>query len=280
MINIKQKSDQVKWLKEVGITYYCSDKKDSVNSWNALSTALTTTKKVITDNQLSLSVQEDMNKQQLSVTVSNDTDAVLTARKIADSAIDLADLRQKLLDFDGCNLKKFANKTVFSDGNPLAKILLLGEAPGANEDLQGIPFCGESGKLLDNMLATIDVSREKNAYITNTVFWRPPANRPPTEQEIEICRPFVEKHIALINPAIIILVGSTAATSLLGKHDGISKIRQNNYSYSNRYLKDPIYTTAIYHPAYLLRQPFQKKSTWFDLIRIQQYISTLKINSL
>jgi DNA polymerase len=109
------------------------------------------------------------------------------------------------------------------------------------------------------------------------VFWRPPANRAPTQEEVDICRPFVEKHIALVKPKLIILVGSVAATCLLGKHAGISKIRQEYYSYSNQYLSTPIPTTAIFHPAYLLRQPMQKKTTWYDLLKIEEFAHLNKI---
>lgn len=201
-------------------------------------------------------------------------DNISLARSLADKANNIAELKESLLNFNGCDLKKLATNTVFSDGNPAAKIMLIGEAPGSNEDLKGIPFCGESGNLLDNMLRAIGVSRKDNAYITNTVFWRPPANRPPTLEEVDICRPFVEKHIALINPKLIILVGSTAATSLLGKNAGITKIRQEYYFYTNKYLAAPIQTTAMFHPAYLLRQPSQKRTSWYDLLKIKDYLES------
>jgi DNA polymerase len=184
----------------------------------------------------------------------------------------LEDLRHRVLSFNGCSLKRGAKNTVFGQGVPNAPIMLIGEAPGATEDEEGVPFCGESGKLLDNMLATIGISRHKNAYITNTIFWRPPANRRPTEEEIEQCRPFVEEHIAIINPKLLILVGSTAVESLLGKQLQISKIRQEYYQYSNKYLSGNITTTAIFHPAYLLRQPFQKKASWYDLLKIKEFL--------
>lgn len=189
-----------------------------------------------------------------------------------DGVTTLEDLRSVVMEFDGCALKYGAKNTVFSDGVSSAKIMLIGEAPGASEDEQGIPFCGDSGKLLDAMLKSIGISRNTNCYISNTVFWRPPANRVPTDEEIEICRPFVEKHIALINPTLLILVGSTAVSSLLGKHMKISKIRQEYYLYSNRYMEHPVNTTAIFHPAYLLRQPLQKKATWYDLLRIKNFV--------
>ncbi|WP_341757090.1 MULTISPECIES: uracil-DNA glycosylase family protein [unclassified Candidatus Tisiphia] len=207
--------------------------------------------------------------------VQKQNDAISLSRTLADSANSLEELKKLLMDFDGCGLKKLANKTVFADGNPQSSIMFIGEAPGSSEDAEGIPFCGESGKLLDNVLASINISRKHNAYITNTVFWRPPANRQPTQEEIDICRPFVEKHIALINPKLIVLVGNVAATSLLGKNAGISKIRQEYYLYTNQYLIKPIQTTSIFHPAYLLRQPMQKKTTWYDLIKIHDYIRLL-----
>ncbi|MDX1924035.1 MAG: uracil-DNA glycosylase family protein [Rickettsiaceae bacterium] len=194
------------------------------------------------------------------------------SRALANAASNLEDLKKAILSFDGCALKKGATNTVFSDGNPSASIMLIGEAPGASEDEAGIPFCGESGKLLDNMLKSIGLVRDNDFYITNTIFWRPPANRAPTDEEIAICRPFVEKHIALIKPKLLILVGATAVNSLLGKHLQISKIRQEYYFYSNQYLSEKIPTTALFHPAYLLRQPGQKKASWYDLLKIKDFI--------
>jgi uracil-DNA glycosylase len=191
----------------------------------------------------------------------------------------LKNLKQELENFDGCDLKFGASNLVFGDGNHESDIMLIGEAPGASEDAQGIPFCGDSGKLLDKMIASIGLSRQKNCYITNTVFWRPPANRTPTKEEIGLCRPFVEKHIAIIKPKLIILVGSTAISSLLNNDLKISKIRQEYYNYKNQFLDNHIVSTAIFHPAYLLRQPMQKKTTWYDLLKIQSFIkeNNLKI---
>jgi uracil-DNA glycosylase family 4 len=188
----------------------------------------------------------------------------------------LDNLYDRIAAFDKCALKKTAKHTVFADGAKDAKIMLIGEAPGATEDEMGIPFCGESGKLLDRILESIGLSRLTNVYITNTVFWRPPANRRPTDEEIELCRPFVEEHIAIINPKLLVLVGSTAVESLLGKHLQISKIRQEYYSYSNKFLQEPITTTAIFHPAYLLRQPAQKKASWYDMLKIREHLDKLK----
>jgi uracil-DNA glycosylase len=194
------------------------------------------------------------------------------SKTLADNASNIDQLREAVMSFDGCKLKLTAKNTVFSDGQFGAPIMMIGEAPGASEDEQGIPFCGESGKLLDNIVSSIGLNREKNIYISNSIFWRPPANRRPTDEEIEICKPFIEKHIALAKPKLLILVGATAVSALLGKHLQISKIRQEYYQYKNPYLDDTITTTAIFHPAYLLRQPYQKRSMWYDLLKIQQFI--------
>lgn len=197
------------------------------------------------------------------------------SRILADNATSVEALREALMNFDGCRLKLTAKNTVFSDGKFGSDIMMIGEAPGATEDEQGIPFCGESGKLLDNVLKSIGLCRKKNFYISNTIFWRPPANRRPTDEEIEICKPFIEKHIALAKPKLLILVGATAVSALLGKHLQISKIRQEYYEYKNPYLEDTIITTALFHPAYLLRQPYQKRAMWYDLLKIQQFIKNL-----
>ncbi|HJD55338.1 MAG TPA: uracil-DNA glycosylase [Rickettsia endosymbiont of Pyrocoelia pectoralis] len=249
-----------KWLNAIGVEYYCSTEPQKLNTAKPKETNKINPMPQKTPDKL---FEPDINKSH---------DNIGLARSLADKANNIEELKESLLNFNGCELKKLANNTVFGDGNPKAPIMLIGEAPGSNEDLKGIPFCGESGNLLDNMLHAIGVSRKNNAYITNTVFWRPPANRQPTLEEVDICRPFVEKHIALINPKLIILVGSTAATSLLGKNAGITKIRQEYYFYTNKYLSAPIQTTSIFHPAYLLRQPSQKRTSWYDLLKIKEYL--------
>ncbi|XVN43524.1 MAG: uracil-DNA glycosylase family protein [Candidatus Rickettsia vulgarisii] len=272
-----EKINQLKWLQAIGVEYYFSEstKKENKILVNPNIKNNQLIEPSLYQNKLKneeKNVRIEPLKYSNNIKFLKDTNAVKLARTLADLAKNLEDLRNSVMNFDGCDLKKFANNMVFSDGNPLSPIMFIGEAPGSNEDLQGIPFCGESGKLLDNILASISIFRKDNAYITNTVFWRPPANRQPTQEEIDICRPFVEKHIALINPKLIVLVGNVAATSLLGKNAGISKIRQEYYLYNNQYLAKPIQTTAIFHPAYLLRQPMQKKTTWYDLLKIQEFI--------
>lgn len=199
-------------------------------------------------------------------------EAIKQAQELAESANSIKELHNAITNFDGCILKKTATNTVFADGVEQSDLMLIGEAPGANEDQQGIPFCGDSGKILDAMLQAIGRSRQQNAYITNAIFWRPPGNRRPSKDEIAICLPFVEKHIALTNPKLIILVGGTAASTLLGDKIKISDIRQNYYQYQNKFMDHKIPMTALFHPAYLMRQPSQKKHAWYDLIKIQQYL--------
>ena len=199
------------------------------------------------------------------------------ARQIANDCKSIDELKIAVENFEGCALKKTATNTVFSDGNPEAKVMLLGEAPGANEDLKGIPFCGGSGQLLDKVLQSINLDRKENLYITNSIFWRPPGNRKPTDEEIKCCLPFLEKHIGLIKPELIILAGGVAASTLFGNMGPISKQRQKIHKYKNEYLDQEISTVIIYHPSYLLRQPSQKKLAWHDMLFIKDILSQLKI---
>lgn len=179
-------------------------------------------------------------------------------------------LQKYLLDFKDCALKFGAKNTVFCDGNPEAKIMLIGEAPGEQEDLQGIPFCGKSGQLLDEVLSSIGISRAKNLYISNSIFWRPPANRKPTPEEMAICAPLVEKHIALIKPKLLILCGATAMEAVMGT-TGITKAVGRFVDYKNKYLSEPIKAVPIFHPAFLLRNPISKKTTWQNMLVIKKY---------
>ena len=179
----------------------------------------------------------------------------------------LKKLREAVLGFSGCSLKKTAKNTVFSDGNPSANVMLIGESPGEEDDKKGIPFLGEAGILLDKMLSAIGQDR-KNTYLSNIIFWRPPGNRKPTEEEIRICLPFVKKHIELVRPKILILVGAIAAKAIYGIETGITQVRGNWKSISldsGFELK----SIAIFHPAFLLRQPARKKEAWEDLKKIK-----------
>ncbi|MGH6975729.1 MAG: uracil-DNA glycosylase, partial [Stellaceae bacterium] len=148
-----------------------------------------------------------------------------SAKELADAATDLTALRAVVETFDGCSLRRTATHTVFADGNAAAPLMLIGEAPGADEDRVGLPFVGRSGQLLDRMLATIGVRRSESAYLTNVLFWRPPGNRKPTPEETAICLPFVWRHIALKRPKIVVLCGGTATATLLSRSDGITRLR-------------------------------------------------------
>ena len=206
---------------------------------------------------------------------SQGTAAIIAQAKAAAAACNTLDeLREAVKAFEGCGLKKNATHTVFADGNPESPLMLVGEAPGAEEDKQGIPFCGESGQLLDKMLAAISRDRT-NTYISNTVFWRPPGNRNPTPDEIETCRPFTERHIALVKPKLLVLVGGIATKGLLNTTQGITKLRTEKHSYQNEWLEAPLPTRAIFHPSYLIHQPAHKAYAWQDLLAIKQLLTEL-----
>ena len=200
--------------------------------------------------------------------------AILNAREAAKAAADLTALREALRQFDGCALKKTATNLVFADGNPAADVMLIGEAPGADEDRQGKPFVGVSGQLLDRMMAAIGLDRS-TFYITNVCFWRPPGNRKPTEAELAAQLPFVTRHIELVRPKVLVLVGGSSAQGLLGLNDGITRLRGRWFDYTSSNLPQPIPTIPIFHPAYLLRQPGLKREAWRDLLKLRQRLSSL-----
>ena len=176
-------------------------------------------------------------------------------------------LKKKIHSISGCELKKNANNLVFSDGNINSKIMIIGEGPGANEDAEGIPFVGRAGKLLDKMLHSIQLNRTK-VYITNVVNFRPPDNRRPTENEIERYFPYLKNHIEIINPKILLLLGSTALNTLIGDEEVISKAR-GKWIQKEIGLSKP-WIIASFHPAFLMRQPDQKKLAWIDLKMIRK----------
>jgi uracil-DNA glycosylase len=192
----------------------------------------------------------------------DDFDSIGTAQTLARAANTLAELKASLEGFEGCALKKQAANTVFADGNPASRIMLIGEAPGRDEDRIGLPFVGRAGKLLDKMLAAINLDRS-TAYITNVINWRPPENRDPTPEEAAMCLPFLRRHIELVNPGIIILLGAVAARHVMGFSEGIMKLRGRWLEYRVGERMVPVLPTL--HPAYLLRQPAHKKLAWRDL---------------
>ena len=198
-----------------------------------------------------------------------------TARGMASAAETLDALKAALAEFDGCALKQTASSLVFGDGNPAASLMFIGEAPGAEEDRQGLPFVGPAGRLLDLMLGAIGLDRSA-AYITNILPWRPPGNRSPTDAEIAACLPFVERHIELVSPEILVLVGGTAAKTLLATREGIMKLRGRWFTYESVGMVRPVPARAILHPAYLLRSPAQKRETWIDLIAIKHRLAEIE----
>ena len=183
-----------------------------------------------------------------------------------DKIISLEKLKKSINDIKNCDLKKNAINMVFSDGNPKSKIMLIGEAPGANEDEEGLPFVGRAGALLDKMLAAIDLDRKK-VYISNIINFRPPDNRRPTDEEIKRYLPFITKHIEIISPKILVLLGSTAMNALIGNEVVISKMRGKWIEKKFGNCKTSVIIT--FHPAFLMRQPAQKKMAWIDLKMIR-----------
>lgn len=193
------------------------------------------------------------------------SDAVALAAQCAT----LADIEQALMRFDACPLKKTATNLCFADGNPQAQVMLIGEAPGRDEDIQGKPFVGRSGQLLDRMLTAIGLSRhgespENSVYISNVIFWRPPGNRTPTDQETLMCLPFLRRAIEIKQPRLIVCLGATPTQRLIGKSEGILKLRGRWFDFGG------IPLLATLHPAYLLRQPAQKRLAWRDFLSLQQ----------
>ena len=189
------------------------------------------------------------------------------AREMAREARSLDELRALLERFDGCNLKFTAKQTVFADGNPQAPLMLVGEAPGRDEDIEGRPFVGRSGRLLDRMLAAIGIARQDGAYIANVIPWRPPGNRTPTPLETEICRPFIERQIELANPKVLVTLGGPSAKVLLNATDGVLRMR-GKWRVHVTASGVEIPTMPTLHPAYLLRNPAHKKLAWRDFLEI------------
>lgn len=193
---------------------------------------------------------------------------ITKARELASQARTLAELQETLAGFDGCNLKFTAKQLVFGDGNPEAPLMLVGEAPGSSEDMQGKPFAGRSGQLFDRMLAAIGIERSQGAYIANVVPWRPPGNRAPTPLETEICRPFIERQIELVNPKLLVLLGAAPARTLLNTSESMLRLRGKWKTYRTAAGAE-IATMPTLDPAYLLRNPVHKKLVWRDFLEIR-----------
>jgi len=193
--------------------------------------------------------------------------AVMAARETARSAASLDELRELLAKFEGCALRTTAKQLVFADGNPQARVMFVGEAPGRDEDIAGLPFVGRSGKLLDLMIAAIGLDRT-SAYIANVIPWRPPGNRTPTPQETQICLPFTLRQIELVNPDILVCLGGPSSQTLLGVKEGIKRTRGRWFTFNTGTRE--IRAIATFHPAYLLRSPLEKRFAWRDLLAIRK----------
>ncbi|TLP45554.1 uracil-DNA glycosylase [Cohaesibacter sp. CAU 1516] len=195
------------------------------------------------------------------------------ARQMAAQAQTLADLRQALATFEGCSLKLSAKSLVFGDGNPDGEVMFIGEAPGRDEDLQGIPFVGRAGQLLDKMMTAIKLDRS-NSYITNILPWRPPGNRKPSIDEQAMLQPFIHRHIELVNPKLLVFLGGTAAQQLLDSKEGIMRLRGRWRTYAVSGREIPAMSTL--HPAFLLRTPAQKRAAWQDLLEVAAKLDSLR----
>jgi DNA polymerase len=196
--------------------------------------------------------------------------AIASAREAARTAPTLEALRALLDKFDGCALRSTATQLVFADGNPKARVMFVGEAPGRDEDIEGLPFVGRSGKLLDLMIAAIGLDRSK-AYIANVIPWRPPGNRTPTPQETQICLPFIQRQIELVNPDILVTLGNPSTQTLLGTREGIMRTRGKWFDYDTG--TRLIRALPTFHPAYLLRSPSYKRMSWQDLRAIAKALA-------
>jgi uracil-DNA glycosylase family 4 len=197
--------------------------------------------------------------------------AAMAARETVKGIATLEELRAALDAFDGCALKGTAKQLVFADGNPQAKIMIVGEAPGRDEDIEGLPFVGRSGKLLDRMLHAIGLDRT-SVYIANIIPWRPPGNRTPTPQESQICLPFIQRQIELVDPDILVCLGGPSAQTLLNIRDGITKTRGRWFTYNTG--KREIRAIPTFHPAFLLRSPLQKRLAWRDFLAIKKALAS------
>ena len=198
---------------------------------------------------------------------------IALARQRAATAATLDELRRQMAEFEGCNLKFTAKNLVFADGNPQADIMLVGEAPGRDEDLEGLPFVGRSGQLLDRILAAIGLDRQ-SVYIANVIPWRPPGNRTPTPQETEICRPFIERQIELVNPKVLVTLGGPSAKTLLHATEGVLRLR-GNWKVHATASGITIPAMPTLHPAYLLRNPAHKKLAWRDFLEVKARLKSL-----
>ena len=258
--NIKQLNASLEWQMKMGAEAMVENKINKLKSKKAEN-------KIDIEETNILEMPPKLNPSDLTIENNNNE----KNWKIIEECNTLSQLKKAMQNFNGCELKKTATQLVFSDGNPKSKVMLIGEAPGAEEDRQGRPFCGASGQLLDKMLNAINLNRE-SVYITNVIPWRPPGNRTPSDNEIKIMKPFLIKHIEIVMPKILVAVGGSAAKAVLNIEGGILRHRGTWEEFKLSSGKTiPIIATL--HPAYLLRAPNQKKLAWEDLKLIRSKLN-------
>ncbi len=197
-------------------------------------------------------------------------EAIMAARAAAHSAASLEALREIMSTFEGCALRTTAKQLVFGDGNPQARLMFVGEAPGSEEDQQGVPFVGRSGQLLDRMLGAIGIARSE-VYIANIVPWRPPGNRDPSIHETQICLPFIQRQIELVGPQVLVCLGKPSTATLLGVTDGIKRTRGRWFTYRTETRE--VRAMPMFHPAYLLRNPIEKRFAWRDFLTVKKALA-------
>jgi uracil-DNA glycosylase family 4 len=220
--------------------------------------------------------QPTSNEKKTIVQIESTSSSFQSISEFINTTKTILELRTALENFEGCSLKSTAMNLVFGDGNKNADVMLIGEAPGADEDRDGKPFAGLSGQLLDKMMCSIGLGRQ-NIYIANIIPWRPPGNRQPTPFEIATCLPFIKRHIELVDPKVLILVGGTSAKILLDKKEGIMRLRGRWFDYKTNDEKISIPALPIFHPAFLLHSPSQKSNAWKDLISVRKKLLKLDV---
>ena len=225
------------------------------------------------------SKNEPKTQKKSSINLNTNNENFETAEKLAEKSLSLSSLKRNISKFEGCRLKSTATNLVFGAGQVEADVMFIGEAPGREEDRDGAPFIGVSGQLLDLMLSYIGLSRDQNIYITNILPWRPPGNRHPTDTEVASCMPFVKRHIQLVSPGVLVLLGGAAYKALTNNSEGITRVRGKWFEYEQPVLSKAetqiIPTVATLHPAYILRQPAQKKAIWKDLISVRNRLNNI-----
>lgn len=272
-MNSLQNFEALAWLAEIGADEAVGD-RPGLSQWQG-KVSLSTPKALEPKLGLQSVRPAQVREKPAQATKTAVARAAAPISRVTASSLD--ELRAELERFEGCDLKQTAMNLVFADGNPQAKIMVIGDVPAEDEDRQGIPFVGASGQLLDRMLAAIGLDRT-SVYLTNMVFWRPPGNRTPSEAEVAACLPFTRQHIALVDPKVLLVLGSNTAKNLLHCKESFAKVRGHWLEYTPLASGDPhkpIRCLPTYHPSYLLRQPASKRQVWADLLNFKKEINEL-----